>query len=328
MFTITIWSLMAIALLVRTRSVADLSEAERRTAAGSSSNPDVSTNMTRCFRKAFLERDPPRDMLLPSSRNRRYICQRRDTSTGHTYSTLFDIGDGIPVYSGYAIYPYEGTDIGTYTRCSATWKQTPGISNQGSDSLYSGSRAADIHRGHLNPCHINSFNQTFMKATFIYTNCVPQCGTSFNSGSWMAYEGRIANYTKERCANQKGGIMYLVTGQSDYRIRVRSTGAVTQVPTPIQYYPNAASRNRLVQPNSLWTAGCCVRYRSRSSNTIVFAESIAVIGNNDRNSSCTLTRAVHLWELEWLLVSPTATYPVDIFPGYSGCRNNSYSNRL
>ena len=105
--------------------------------------------------------------------------------------------------------------------------------NQGSNTLYNGSRAADVHRGHLNPCHINSYNQTYMRATFIYTNCVPQCGTSFNSGTWMAYEGRIARYTKYRCANQTGGTMYLVTGQSHYRIRVRSNGALAQVPTPI-----------------------------------------------------------------------------------------------
>ncbi|XP_068684579.1 uncharacterized protein [Montipora foliosa] len=283
--------------------------------------------MTSCFRSSFLERYPPEDLPLPRSRYRRYICQRRDTSTEQTYSTLFDIYDGIPIYSGYKIYRGEGLRIGTHTRCSATWKTTPGIANQGTDSLYSGSRAADIHRGHLNPCHINSFNKTFMKATFIYTNCVPQCGTSFNSGSWMAYEGRIASYTKDRCANDTGGTMYLVTGQSDYRVRVRSTGALAQVPTPIQYYPSSSSRHRLVQPNSLWTAGCCV-YRSRTSGLITYAESIAVIGNNDKNSSCTLTRAVHLWELEWLLVPHNATYPADIFPGYSGCRNNSYSNYL
>ena len=89
-----------------------------------------------------------------------------------------------------------------------------------------------------------------------------------------------------------------------------------------QYYPSSSSRHRLVQPNSLWTAGCCV-YRSNGS--ITYAESIAVIGNNDKNSSCTLTRAVHLWELEWLLVPYNATYPADIFPGYSGCRNKCIS---
>ncbi|XP_068684578.1 uncharacterized protein [Montipora foliosa] len=198
---------------------------------------------------------------------------------------------------------------------------------QGSDALYTGSSAADVHRGHLNPCHINSYNKTYMKATFIYTNCVPQCGTSFNSGTWMTYEKKIASYTKRRCANQTGGTMYLVTGQSKYRIRVRSNGALAQVPTAIHYYPSSSSQHRLVQPNSLWTAGCCV-HRSGITGSITYAESIAVIGNNDKNSSCTLTRAVHLSQLERLLVPSTATHPADIFPGYSGCRTNSYSSHL
>ncbi|XP_068684577.1 uncharacterized protein [Montipora foliosa] len=325
MFKITIWSLMAIALLVRTRSDADLSEAERRAVGGSSTNPDVSTTMTTHFTAFYLQGQPPMHLPLPSTLV--FVCQRRDT-TNYLYSSLFDTNAGIPIYSGYIIRRHQGLGIGTYTRCSIPWKTTAGVpGNQGSNAIYSGSRAADVHRGHLNPCHINSYNQTYMKVTFIYTNCVPQCGTSFNSGTWMAYEGRIASYTKHRCANQTGGTMYLVTGQSSYRIHVRSNGALVQVPTATQYYPSSSSHHRLVQPNSLWTAGCCV-YRSGTTGLITYAESIAVIGNNDKNSSCTLTRAVHLTDLEWLLVPSTSPYPADIFPGYPGCRTNSFSAHL
>ncbi|XP_068684576.1 uncharacterized protein [Montipora foliosa] len=328
MFTLTIWSLIAIALLVRTRSDADLSEAERRTAPLVSTDPDVSFTESTCFRNFFLMKNPPRNLEIATTSNISYICQRRDT-TSHQYASLFDTAAGIPVYSGYVISRPQGLRIGTHKRLSVSWEKTPGIGPPGIEYLYSGSSAADIQRGHLNPWQINTYNEIYMKATFIYTNCVPQCGRSFNSGSWMAFEERIAAYTKNRCANQTGGTMYLVTGQSHYGIRVRSDGSLAQVPTPIQYFPAAGSAStvHVVQPNSLWTAGCCVTI-STTTGAITTAESIAVIGNNDRNSSCTLTGRVDLRDLERLIVSNTST-PANIFPGFpDGCRNNSYSANL
>ena len=68
-----------------------------------------------------------------------------------------------------------------------------------------------------------------MFATFVYTNAVPQCGSSFNSGSWMRFEKKIKNYTRDVCAGTRGGTMYLVTGQSRYRIQVSRSGAISQV---------------------------------------------------------------------------------------------------
>ena len=68
-----------------------------------------------------------------------------------------------------------------------------------------------------------------MFATFVYTNAVPQCGPNFNSASWMAFEMKIKTYTKNVCAGTHGGTMYLVTGQSRYRIQVSSSGAVSHV---------------------------------------------------------------------------------------------------
>ena len=95
-----------------------LAEAERRTAA----NPDVSTTMTNHFAAFYLRQRPPR---VPVPRTRVYICQRRD-STNYQYSSLFDTNAGIPVYSGYIISRNQGLRIGTYRRCTATWKRTPG----------------------------------------------------------------------------------------------------------------------------------------------------------------------------------------------------------
>ena len=103
-----------------------------------------------------------------------------------------------------------------------------GITLQGDSTVYAGSNSANIHRGHLNPCQINSYNKNYMLATFVYTNAVPQC-SSFNSGSWGTFEKRIKNYTKQVCAGTHGGTMYLVTGQSRFGIQVSSTGAISQL---------------------------------------------------------------------------------------------------
>ena len=107
--------------------------------------------------------------------------------------------------------------------------KTSGIGLQGDNAMYAGSSSANIHRGHLNPCQINSYNRSFMFGTFLYTNSVPQCGSSFNSGSWMRFEKKIKNYTRDVCAGTLRGTMYLVTGQSRYRISVSSSGAISQV---------------------------------------------------------------------------------------------------
>ena len=104
-----------------------------------------------------------------------------------------------------------------------------GITLQGDDRVYSRSGVANIHKGHLNPCAINSYSRNYMLATFVYTNAVPQCGSSFNSGSWGTFEKKIKNYTKTVCAGTHGGTMYLVTGQSRYGIQVSSSGAISQV---------------------------------------------------------------------------------------------------
>ena len=90
------------------------------------------------------------------------------------------------------------------------------------------------------------------------------------------------------------------------------------------YFPTRGSV-QILQPNSMWTAGCCVYTSSRTHTTT--AKSIAVMGNNDMRSHCTLTRALHLTTLETMIVAPGAT-PADIFPGFATCRTNSDSHNL
>ena len=116
-----------------------------------------------------------------------------------------------------------------YTKKTRLFLKFSGIGLQGDDAMYAGSSKANIHRGHFNPCQINSYNKNYMFASFVYTNAVPQCGSSFNSGSWGYFEKLIKNYTKNVCAGTHRGTMYLVTGQSRYRIQVSSSGAISHV---------------------------------------------------------------------------------------------------
>ncbi|XP_029189537.2 uncharacterized protein [Acropora muricata] len=336
MLSFTIWSFIGIALFLRCSADARLFDwlFGRRSA---SVNPAVSSRPRSCFRQYFLGGYIPEELEInfndTPSADIRYICQTRDNIfTESYYATLYDEKYGVPVYSGYRIGRSQARNIDTISYRqrprSSAWQTTPGIGLQGDNAMYAGSSSANIHRGHLNPCQINSYNRSFMFGTFLYTNSVPQCGSSFNSGSWMRFEKKIKNYTRDVCAGTLRGTMYLVTGQSRYRISVSSSGAISQVVGGAHYFPPGAP-TQILQPNALWTAGCCVyRYTSsRTGITSTRAESIAVMGNNDMRSHCTLTRALDLATLETLIVAPGAI-PADIFPGNHDCARNSGSHYL
>ena len=70
-----------------------------------------------------------------------------------------------------------------------------------------------LSRGPLNPLQINSFDKTYMKATFTLTNSVPQF-TASNSGAWQVFETRVTDYAKSTCG-PKEGTLYLLTGRSE-----------------------------------------------------------------------------------------------------------------
>lgn len=76
-----------------------------------------------------------------------------------------------------------------------------------------------MDKGHLNPVKINSFSASHVKATFTYTNAVPQDPT-WNRGLWAKYEDKIVQYVQKICAGQNGGIMYLMTGTSKFRLKL------------------------------------------------------------------------------------------------------------
>lgn len=81
----------------------------------------------------------------------------------------------------------------------------------------------------------------------------------------------------------------------------------------IERFPNS---NGIVRPNSLWTAGCCVF--SPTS-----AESIAVWGDNSKGGG--EATPLSLKELEKLLAANPMS-PANLFPGFSECREESFSD--
>ncbi|XP_029209838.2 uncharacterized protein LOC114973588 [Acropora millepora] len=264
--------------------------------------PDVDQCTENCYLKYFGNGFVPTGLDLSMSAQMSCICQEDDKGND-CFATYFYDDAGIAAYSAYTIQASDATKIGKYERPKVPWKTTPGITKQGTDALYRGSSAYNIDRGHLNPNHINSYNQDYQIATFKYTNAVPQFA-NHNRQSWMIFEHKIADYVKADCGGN-GGTMYLITGTSKY---LRSTTG-QQLPGKIELFP-PSDPNGIVRPNSLWTAGCCV---FSSTN----GESLAVWGNNDKASPYTVS--LSLPDLEKLLVTSSSS-PANIFPAFPQCR--------
>lgn len=146
---------------------------------------------------------------------------------------------------------------------------------QGSNEMYSNTGDLPcIHKGHLVPSKTYSFSAEHLLSTFTYTNAVPQYA-AFNSGQWVQHENKIRKFA-ERCNNSNGDL-YLLTGISDKRITnssiIKNTGksSITTI-KPLQLNTRMPEGPRIVIPNSMWTAGCCVIGG--------MGYSFAVIGNN------------------------------------------------
>lgn len=126
--------------------------------------------------------------------------------------------------------------------------------------MYRGQHPRQYDRGHLVPSRTYSSSQERHDSTYTYTNAVPQ-EKSWNRGVWSKFESRIRRYAKETCtAGPFPGDLFLLTGTSFARI-----GKLNGKIELIKYLKEIAI------PNSLWTAGCCVRKKG-------IAESFAVMG--------------------------------------------------
>jgi len=198
-----------------------------------------------------------------------------------------------------------------------------GIENQGSDAIY---RSGEhVHKGHLVPARTYSSSQERYDSTYTYTNAVPLKPT-FNGGMWSQFEGRILGYAESQCTKsiQHGsqevpaGTLYLLTGTSFLRIKQQRNNQVVGDPDNVRQIGNN-NAGWIFVPNSMWTAGCCVRQNGQ------FTESFAVMGNNVQNNhnNLKLTLQITVEQLQGILAEDVDTLDiVNLFPGDGNCLND------
>lgn len=170
--------------------------------------------------------------------------------------------------------------------------------------MYLKTAKPSIHKGHLVPAETYSFSEAHLRSTFTYTNAVPQYGT-FNSGQWAKYEKKIRDYAKNVCSTKQADL-YLLTGISDIKIQL-GQGNLINTLKPHGQPKRMRKLPKIVIPNSMWTAGCCVR------GTTVFG-SFAVIGNNVPNKEKIEMSQVTVNQLASIIGN------VDFFPGNDDCQ--------
>ena len=159
-----------------------------------------------------------------------------------------------------------------------------------------------------------SSSQERCDATYTYTNAAP-LKPDFNGGMWSRFEGSIRRYARETCTMAAAGTLYLLTGTSFVRIQQQQNQVV-----PVRdNIGQIGNQERIDVPNSLWTAGCCVRQNG------ALTRSFAVMGNNVQNDqqNFKLTLQIDLVQLQNILAQDDATRNnVNLFPGNPGCLNN------
>ena len=205
----------------------------------------------------------------------------------------------------------------------------PGLDNAYSTAIME-TIVSPLSRGHMNPLALNTFDKRFMKATFTLSNAIPQFETS-NSGPWQTFETRIRNYAKNRCGPQ-GGTLYLLTGKSDYGVRIQGGSPVQDSTTALPYLrENFPGNVKLVTPRAVWTAGCCVWKKPGKFFGKLWsskkAESFAVMSNNKDDGTLLHQTEMSVSQLERLL-SPSLSKKVNLFPGNKKCRRTENNIKL
>lgn len=186
------------------------------------------------------------------------ICQ------DNHYATFYDNDWGLARYAVYKITAKQAK-AARVRRHGDSWRLTrrPGaVILQGSSALYKNQpKPSEYDRGHIVPFGILAYSDQSVRATFTYTNCVPQID-NFNRGQWKVYEMKIVKYARDFCS-LKGGTLYLITGTSKVQFNeiLNTQGKITGVGKSVQnvkwFHKNVNLGKRIAIPNSMWTVGCC-----------------------------------------------------------------------
>ena len=164
------------------------------------------------------------------------------------------------------------------------------------------------HKGHLVPVNILRYSDESVRATFTYTNCVPQIG-NFNTGQWKKYELKIGKYAQDYCA-PIGGTLYLITGTSQVKFnkKLNLKGEIIGVDKSVKPMEE-------FHGNSMWTVGCCLNL---NTNQVVGA--FGVMGDNSLekkplNKFMMSQQSVAYVESALILEDPT----IKLFPKGKDC---------
>lgn len=272
-----------------------------------------------CYNHYFVGGEPPRGFTnVHPLAEYRYICQGRCSIPDEgndlqgCFSTLYDLTYKIPIYAAYVLGPnnwVQEHSSSKYWKKDAAGDQNIKDINDKIALMYNDTGYLPcIHKGHLVPAATYSFSFESRRSTFVYTNAVPQYQT-FNSGKWSGYERKIRKYGKKWCADEKD-IMYLLTGISDCQI----SGTTKTTKSCVKVAPDRMPKEpKIVIPNSMWTAGCCVKEEK------VF--SFGVIGNNDP-----IKDNIHLTEVA--VKTLEEIIGIELFPGKNDCNDVNYNVKI
>ena len=172
-----------------------------------------------------------------------------------------------------------------------------------------------VHRGHLIASQYGRNNRAKMRATFTYTNAVPQFG-KFNSHPWRTCEGRLITWGRQNCAQVRGATnvrLFIVVG---------TIPSTERGPPQQRYFGKRgfsdykdASNYRVNVPSDIWTAACC----TYSVNGILQYRSTAFWReNNPGNAPCRRTNVGELTRM----FSGLIYGGIDLFPQTPRCNNN------
>ena len=200
---------------------------------------------------------------------------------------------------------------------------------QGSTKLYQEQPIPGKYdRGHLVPVNILRYSDESARATFTYTNCVPQIA-GFNRGQWKKYEQKIDKYARIVCS-PNGGTLYLITGTSSVKFNKELDPQGKTKITPLAklqqlFHDNVDIKKRIAIPNSMWTVGCCLNL---NTNQVVGA--FGVMGDNSLDkkplNEFMMSRQT-VADVEWIL-NKLEDQKIELFPNGKDCYDQNKNVQL
>ena len=112
-----------------------------------------------------------------------------------------------------------------------------------------------MHRGHLIASQYGRGDQSKKRATFVYTNAVPQFG-DFNSNPWQICESQLLKWGQNYCA---------ISGSANVQMFVVVGTIPSTMPGPSEtryfgrngFSDHQDTKYRVNVPREMWTAACC-----------------------------------------------------------------------